>query len=344
MQSRMLTEGTLHRADGALSETGYATSLMKIYDRARIKAPKWRIKEWDYYLVQSGAFALALTIADNGYMGLDSVSLLDFERGEQWTDSRISAFPMGKRALPPSSKSGNTRAGGKDYEINFVVNGDKRDLYGHFYNFKGTGKQLLFDIRLMNPEQDSMAIVTPFRNKPGCFYYNQKINCLPAEGRVIFDQRDYYFAVADSFGTLDWGRGVWPYRNTWYWGSANGLVEGRPFGMNIGYGFGDTSKATENMLFYGGTAHKLEQVVFAPPESNGRKDFLAPWQVFDEAGRLKLVFEPVMNRSASMNALLLSSSQNQVFGHFTGTAILDSGQVLNLLKIPGFLEEVSNKW
>ena len=40
------------------------------------------LKEWDYYLVSNGRFALALTIADNGYMGLDSISLLDLE--EKW--------------------------------------------------------------------------------------------------------------------------------------------------------------------------------------------------------------------------------------------------------------------
>ena len=42
-----------------------------------------RIKEWDYYLVMNGQFALALTIADNSYMGLDSISLLDFWENTQ---------------------------------------------------------------------------------------------------------------------------------------------------------------------------------------------------------------------------------------------------------------------
>ena len=75
---------------------------------------------------------------------------------------------------------------------------------------------------------------------------------------------------------LDWGRGVWTYHNTWYWGSASGQVDGVPFGWNIGYGFGDTSAASENMLFYGGKAHKLSQVTFHIPQRDGRDDFLAP--------------------------------------------------------------------
>ena len=62
-------------------------------------------------------------------------------------------------------------------------------------------------------------------------------------------EKTYVFDPADSFGVLDWGPGVWTYHNTWYWGSASGQVEGVPFGWNIGYGFGDTSAASENMLF-----------------------------------------------------------------------------------------------
>ncbi len=72
---------------------------------------------------------------------------------------------------------------------------------------------------------------------------------MTARGSVRFDGQEYVFDPATSFAVLDWGRGVWTYKNTWYWGSASGLVDGVPFGFNIGYGFGDTSAASENMLF-----------------------------------------------------------------------------------------------
>ena len=84
-----------------------------------------------------------------------------------------------------------------------------------------------------------MVICTPF-NKPGHFYYNQKINCMRASGAVRIGEEEYRFEPDSSFGVLDWGRGVWTYHNTWYWGSASGLVDGVDFGFNIGYGFGDT--------------------------------------------------------------------------------------------------------
>ena len=48
---------------------------MQRYDRSQIKAPRFRIKEWDYYLVLNEEFAGAFTISDDGYIGLQSVSL-----------------------------------------------------------------------------------------------------------------------------------------------------------------------------------------------------------------------------------------------------------------------------
>ena len=63
----------LLNAEGELREPGWSRSLVQKYDRSMIKAPKWRIKEWDYYLVLTDKFAGAFTISDDGYIGLQSV-------------------------------------------------------------------------------------------------------------------------------------------------------------------------------------------------------------------------------------------------------------------------------
>ena len=43
----LLSPGPLLDAHGALVEAGYATSLVRRYDRAAIRACGLRIKEWD---------------------------------------------------------------------------------------------------------------------------------------------------------------------------------------------------------------------------------------------------------------------------------------------------------
>ena len=94
MQHEITTSAPLLDEKGNLREPGYAKRLLSIYRRADIKAPVARIKEWDYYLVANDHFAVALTIADNGYMGLDSVSFLQFDEGWQVTRIPMRAFPM----------------------------------------------------------------------------------------------------------------------------------------------------------------------------------------------------------------------------------------------------------
>lgn len=327
---------------GNLTQPGWARKLYPIYDRSKVKGGALRLKEWDYYLVTNGRYGLALTVADNGYMGLDSISLLDFEENWEVTKSPMRVMPRGKTALPTTSKEGVTASGGKDYALLFVTESGKRTLTAHMDNFKD-GLTLDAHIKLTGEPEESMVICTPFEQK-GHFYYNQKINCLRAEGVVKLGEKEYRFTPDDSFAVLDWGRGVWPYHNTWYWSSASGLMEGIPFGFNLGYGFGDTRAATENVLFYNGRAHKLGHVIFHIPLVKGKYDYLSPWTMESEDGRLKLDFVPVMDRASCTDAKLIKSDQHQVFGRFSGKVILDAGTEIELKDFFGFAERVENKW
>ena len=346
MQHRITAEGPLHDEKGRLTETGYATSLIRTYDRTRIAANRLRLKEWDYYCICSDRFALALTIADNGYMMMDSISLLDFVRNTQQTKSVMGIPPFAKRDLPLTSRTGDILVRGKEYEMAFENNGTRRRLHGWMDRFPNAahGQKITFDITLSDEPKDSMVIVTPYRESPKAFYYNQKINCMRADGTIRCGEQEYLCRPSETFAVLDWGRGVWTYDNTWFWGSASGLADGIPFGFNIGYGFGDTSAASENMVFYNGTAHKLNSVTFEIPSKDGKDDFLSPWRFSSDDGRFEMAFRPVMDRSAKIDLLVLCSDQHQVFGRFSGSVILDNGEKIEIRDLMGFAEKVRNKW
>ncbi len=343
MQKQITVPGPLHDSAGRLSETGYAVSLLKTYDKSRIAANRLRLKEWDYYCTCTDQFALALTIADNGYMTMDSISLLDFDRNSQVTASRMSVPFLSKRNLPPSSVKGDVKAVGKGYELLFENDGTVRHLTGRMDQFH-RDKTISFDLTLTEAPTESMVIVTPFKDKPKAFYYNQKINCMRTDGYIRFGDQEYRCDPARHFTVLDWGRGVWTYDNTWYWGSASGLAGDVPFGFNIGYGFGDTSAASENMLFYGGKVHKLSQIRFEIPSKDGRDDYMSPWKFTSDDDRFEMNFSPVMDRCAKINLGILCSDQHQVFGRFSGTAVLDDGSRIQISDLMGFAEKVRNKW
>ena len=324
---------------GELREPGWSKSLVQQYRRSMIKAPKFRIKEWDYYLVTSDRFAAAFTISDDGYIGLQSVSLLVFgEKPWEHTETVLNAFPMGKLKLPEDSSTGETKYADKRLQMSFVPKDGARHITCHFENFMD-GKPLDADIVLEQPPMDTMVIATPWPKKHA-FYYNQKINCMRASGAVSFDGETYQFDPAADFGTLDWGRGVWTYDNTWFWGSGNADVEGNAFGWNIGYGFGDTSAASENILFWNGTAHKLDDVTFNIPESG----YMDTWTFTSSDGRFEMTFEPVLDRAACLDYKVIVSDQHQVFGRMSGKAVLDDGTEVNIKDVMCFAEKVHNKY
>ena len=135
MQHEITAAQPLLDEKGNLREAGYCKKLLPIYRRRDIKAGALRIKEWDYYLVNNGHFAVALTIADNGYMGLDSISLLNLDEGWEKTKSPMRAFPLGKTGLPESSETGDVSISGKGYHLSFRHDGPDRVLDFHMEDF-----------------------------------------------------------------------------------------------------------------------------------------------------------------------------------------------------------------
>lgn len=331
--------------NGSLREPGWSRSLVQIYDRADIKAPKIKIKEWDYYLIMSDSFGVAMTISDDGYIGLQSVSLLDFT-DEPWehTETVLNAFPMGRLHMPPTSESGNVVYHDKRLKMNFIKSSTSRHLTCEFKNFY-EGKDFSCDITLSQPKTDTLVIATPWRESKTAFYYNQKINCMRASGKAVFDGKEYLFDPEKDFGTLDWGRGVWTYDNTWYWSSGNSIVDGKPFGFNLGYGFGDTSAASENIIFYDGVGHKIDDVSFnIPVSTTGQKVYTDPWTFTSSDGRFEANFVPLLDRAAKIDVKLICTDQHQVFGRMSGKAVLDDGTTLELKDILCFAEDVHNKY
>lgn len=333
--------------NGYLTEPGWSRKLYQVYDRKAIKAPAFKIKEWDYYLVMGDDFGVAFTISDDGYIGLQSVSLLDFSDPDvpwEHTNTVLVPFPMGKMKMPATTESGNVTYHDKKLKLDFYKTEGERRIICNFENFLN-GKPFSCNIKLEEPDMDSLVIATPWAENPTAFYYNRKINCMRASGSVVFNGKEYKFNPKKNFGTLDWGRGVWTYDNTWYWSSGNGVVNGKPFGFNLGYGFGNTAAASENIIFYNGKGHKFDDISFnIPVKDDGTKDYMSPWTFTSSDGRFEADFVPILDRAAKIDVKLVVTDQHQVFGKMTGKAILDNGKVIEFKDLLCFAEDVHNKY
>lgn len=330
---------------GKIGEPGYAKRMVWQYNRENIKVRKTRIKEWDYYYISNKTHALCVTIADMGYVGALSLSIMDFATPSEFTNSSVFFFPMGKLNMPATSEKGDCGYKNGGVEMRFENDGKVRRLTGAYPNADKKGTLLRFDVTISDVPEESLAIATPFKKK-GHFYFNQKINCMSAEGYFMLDDNKFVFDKKDSLATLDWGRGVWTYDNTWYWGSMQTILpDGSRFGWNLGYGFGDTTAASEDVFFYNGKAHKIGRTEFViPGDKEGKPRYMENWRFVSDDGRLDCVFKPLIDRYAPFDVKVMCMIPHQVFGYISGKCVLDDGTIINLDNVFGFAEKVHNKW
>lgn len=324
---------------GHLSEPGYATSEIFEYNPEMITSSKWRIKEWDYYAVLSKDYGFSFTVADLGYVGLLTACFFDFKNKTQITKTKKILFPFGKFNMPNSIHKGDIMIKKKGFLFKITNNESDRRLICEINRFHKK-KNLRVDFIIEKMKDDHMTIATPWKENQKAFYYNQKINCMPVSGDAYLNGEKYSFDPKVDFAVLDWGRGVWTYKNTWFWGSASALVNKKRFGFNIGYGFGDNSKASENMVFYDGKAHKLDLVRF----DMDMDDLMTPWQFSSNDNRFEMTLTPIIDRIDNTNILIIKNKGHQVFGIFNGFVILDNDQKLEIKNLLGFAEVITNHY
>lgn len=332
MRNTILTEpAELLDEKGRVTTPGFARRPLWNYDRSRIKSPGFRIKEWEYYLVMTESFAAAFTLSDMGYLQMASVSFLDLEKGTD--DTRTVLRPAGAPYLQDDIITWTA----DDLVLRFSTEGTMHHVWCWWKDFSGHG-DLRADLLFLSEPEESMNIVTPWKDRSK-FYYNTKINCMPVTGTIVHNWHVHRLEADRDSGILDRGRGVWPYRIHWYWATCSTMVEGRPFGFSLGYGFGDTSAASENVLFSDGKIHKLDDVFFRIPE-----DPMDPWTITSSDGRFEAVFTPELDRAARINAVVVRTDQHQYFGRVRGKAVLDDGTVVWMEGLRCAIEDVRNRY
>lgn len=338
MQNRIYKQGELLGNDGSLLQKGYSTQAVLTYNRKSIKSPPWRIKEWDFYQISNEHYCLQLVIGHVSYAGSITATLFEFATGVKYSFTKMLALPFNRLQMPHSAERGDLLFTRKDFTMKFEVFEGGRRLQCQSHGKKS--ERMEIDITLSQPDLTSIVIATPFAENSSYFYYNHKINCMPANGFARIGDKEYKFEHDSAFGLLDWGRGVWPFQHSWYWGNGSCFVDGKRFGFNIGYGFGDTSAATENILFYDGTAHKLDQVSFDLAEEG----YMAKKYFTSNDGRFEMEFTPIHDNYTETKLLFVDNFCHQVFGRFNGKVILDDGKVIEVKDMIAFTEYASNQW
>lgn len=333
-QEHLTDEVKILNPAGTLAVGGYSTGKNTlIFNRQAIKT-KLRVKEWDFYQIQNERYCLQLTIGHVSYVGSVSLMLFALDGSKKIVAEQLIPLPFNRLHMPPSAEQGDVSYTSKDFEVTFRHQNGARQLIAN-----STSSKYNFDIDIFLSEpQNSLVIATPFY-ETNEFYFNHKIGGMNSKGRVRFDDIEIDFSDESSFGLLDWGRGVWPFKHEWFWGAACTRKEGHNITINIGWGFGDTSAASENIFFIDGTPHKLGQVYLDHFDPD-----LKEWHFSESRGLLNLNFKPQYNRITENKVIWIDNHCDQVFGVFTGTLIDTTGIVHTVNDMYGFFEHARNQW
>ena len=329
---------------GNVNAVGWCRHCLVNYNKEKIPEKlRIRKKEWDFYQISNGTYMVQINFANISIGAAATFTMLNLTNGEKYDAFYIIPFTKNryeltsKNAEDPSIfefKKGNTR-------LYFEIKKDCRIL-----EFQGKSKGKCIDAHFECEHienNESITIVTPFDMAKNRFFLTTKYNCMPTSGFVKLDNEFISFDKKNTYAVLDWGRGVWPHKNYWYWGNGATVIDGKIFGFEITWGIGNTETATETCIFYDGVAHKVGRVYLEKePKVSG---YMNDWIFRSDDNRFNLTMKPFYDHSSGALVLdLIGMKTHQVHGLFSGTVTLDDGRVLTIKDMYAFCEYVENLW
>ncbi len=314
---------------------GYTLSGDAVYTRARVRGALLRLKEWDFYQIADDRLCLQLVIGHVSYAGNCNIALFDHAMGTRIFERGVTTpLPLRSMHMPQSASEDSTLAFSKQgMVLQFETERGARRLAARCEGFSA-------EVELSPADARSVLVCIPFA-KPNAFYCNEKINLLRASVRLCYNGITYTFDPERTFSLLDWGRGVWPFSHEWFWSSVSTTLNDKPFGFNLGCGFGDDARigGTENVVYLGGETVKLERVHICH-ESNP----MQPWRFESENGRFYAVLSPRYDRGTITKLLFVNNRCHQMFGTFEGWVVDSAGRRVPFSDVTGFAEHAVNHW
>jgi hypothetical protein len=326
-------------ADGSLNRPGVGWSRRPLH-ALNLAGPWGRQKRWNYWCVTDGELLFSVTLSSLDYVGaafvylwhqptgqfIEQTVLRPLARGCQLPDIVDGDLYFDDRRLSLRLTRG-TRADGAQTMIAV----DARDF---------GGGPLAARLTVEHPANlDTLNVVIPWSERR--FQFTSKQHCLPTTGEVRWAGGSHAFDSSRTFGCLDFGRGVWPYRTTWNWGGSSSRQQGRTIGLNLGGQWTDGTGMTENGVVVDGRLHKIGEVV----RFDHQADLMQPWTVHTpDSDYVQLTFTPQYERVAKSNLLVVASEVHQMLGQFHGQLRIDDGPPLELAAAFGWVEEHWARW
>lgn len=320
--------------DGRLLPEAIGWSRHPLHE-CELKGHWLRRKKWNFWFITSPDIAISIAMVHLDYAGIVFLHFIDLHTGET-ADKAVTVpfaagIQLGSTVEEPCqfmhrklSVSFQPEKGGTKIDANAVLPGEK---------------QLSVNASVELPNE-SLNVVIPW--SPERFQFTSKQTARPVSGTIHYNGKAYNLDRMNTFASLDFGRGVWPYHTRWNWTICSFRHAMGVAGFNFGRGWTDGTGMTENALMINGVLHKLsEQIVFSYDPANR----MLPWTVESEdSASVRLTFTPLYFRTEHKNFALVRTTLHQVIGRYDGTLTTTDGQTIPVQNKIGICEEQSARW
>lgn len=331
MPQRLLTApAPVLDAQGRVQE-GYATTAMSNELHTALRGVHPRKKEWDTYYIYDEELCLQLTLLRTSTHCSVHAVLLHCKTGAVLGEVRHKALRGATQFALPENAEAEHDFTYKRGNIHLLIQATPatRSILLQTPNFG-------CDVILLRKTPQSIVVQTPFSAPSRAFLHRHVINCTVATGKV-FVQNTLHAFSENALAVMTFARGILPSRGEHYWANGCAVLDDEAiFGFNLGSGFGNSTLATENILLYRDTAHKLGQVQFDLDTA-----YLKPWHLYDDADRVDLRFIPACEYATQRTKVLSEHACHLVFGAFSGYVVLDDGTQLRLSALPALVQHAT---
>jgi len=323
---------------GQLNEGSVGWSRAPIID-CNVTGSPLRKKKWNYWCVTSPDVLFSATISHIDYAAVLFVYVLDIKSKRFKEKTVLSPFGIG--CDMPNEVNASLRYVSKEMSLLFTEDGDGTTIEVTVPSFNGAGKPLTAKLKVRRPEgYESLNVVIPWSKQR--FQFTSKAPALPVSGTVNWNGVSYSLIEGEAYGTLDFGRGKWPYQSTWNWGAASGVSEGRTIGLNFGGQWTDGTGQTENGVLVDGKLVKInEDMLWTYDKTN----YMNPWCISTaKSDDVELTFVPIFERVAATKAVIIRSEVHQLVGSYYGHITAQSGERIRIDNLLGWAEDHIASW
>lgn len=193
-----------------------------------------------------------------------------------------------------------------------------------------------------NMDHDDMYNIFPMTEDNKYWYYNLKAYNIDCSGTFNGVK------LNSCVGASDYGRGLFPYKTNWTWGTATGKSGNYTISLELGGGIPDkTSNTFEDGFKIDDKVYKLNPLEFTYDKLNYMNGFVIkthPMHTADEKNTADLVFRAHYVHKKKDNLIIIKSNMDYVYGTFSGWVTDDNGVKHEFNNIYGFIEIAKFKW